>query len=104
GPRKPVTRPGAMVKERSSTAAVSPYLFDRFRSSIIDSFQSQRVRPAVVPWLVARVTLPPGAGVALSRKVQPGGAIRGQSGCSRVQPGVRNRGASAAPRSARAED
>ena len=35
GPRNPVTLPGSTLKDRLSTASLSPYLFERPRTSII---------------------------------------------------------------------
>src|SRR3954452_19481232 len=45
GPRKPVTMPGCTVKERSSTASLSPYRFVRPRASIIAAPVCEGGRP-----------------------------------------------------------
>src|SRR5690242_844076 len=58
GPRKPVTSPGRTVNDRSSTAVVSPYLFVRFRTSIMGresgfpavNGSDPRPNPGIGPW------------------------------------------------------
>ena len=40
GPRKPVTLPGSMPNDRSSTAILAPYRFVRPRTSIMGNWSS----------------------------------------------------------------